>query len=417
MPLNCCRLIAVLLAMGWAVTGYSAGLNLPPLTGELSGNLNLLEWPGVPPLAWRVTAVMQDGGTKLLLSTTAPGLRMQVEATVPVGEAPGTWRVIEGTADAAAWLPVAQARVGPGALPADLTMSGDIRITGEGTWRGGEPSGTMTSTLANGSARSAAQGWVAEEIAVTSELSVNAGVATLRSAEVRVGSVQAAGLVMRNLRIGLAGQERGRLQVQRAELDLLGGHVAFLPFAFDPAMPAVETVAEFSRIELGDLAPLVPQALAEAHGQVNGRIGLRWSPARGFEPGTGSLTVAPDTPATVRLAATPGFLTQRMPRTIALLPAWLGPLARWFSPENPAYGTLQDIELGRQFLTVESLSLQLYPDGPDAPHSARVELVASPAAGGVVKRVTFTVNVAGPLNQVLRLGFTDGVKVKAGTGP
>ncbi len=197
---------------------------------------------------------------------------------------------------------------------------------------------------------------------------------------------------------------------------MLGGHVSLAPFGFNPAKPAVEATAEFSQVALAELALLVPQALAEAHGRVDGRIALRWSAATGFEPGAGSLTVSAEAPATVRLAATPGFLTQRMPRTIALLPAWLGPVARWFSPENPAYDTLHEIELGRQLLTVENLRLQLYPDGPDAPRSALVELAARPAAGGAVERVTFTVNVAGPLNQVLRLGLNEGLKVKVGNG-
>ena len=406
-----------MLAWGCTLSVSAAGFILPPVTGELSGNLILREWPGLPPFAWRVTALTQDKGTKLDLSTTAPGLVLRVEAILPPAGAAGTWRVVEGTADVASWLPVAKAQARSVVLPDDLVMTGSIRLAGEGTWQGSEVAGTVTSTLANGSARSVAQGWEAAEIAVTGELAVVAGDVTLRSAQIRVGSVQGSGLVARNLLVDIAGAADGRLDIRRAELDVLGGHVSLAPFGFNPAKPAVEATAEFSQVALAELALLVPQALAEAHGRVDGRIGLRWSSATGFEPGAGSFTVSAEAPATVRLAATPGFLTQRMPRTIALLPAWLGPVARWFSPENPAYDTLHEIELGHQLLTVETLRLQLYPDGPDAPRTALVELAARPAAGGAVERVTFTVNVAGPLNQVLRLGLNNGAKVKVGNGP
>lgn len=408
---------AALLAMGGTLSGLPAGLNLPPITGELSGNLALRNWPELPPFAWRVTAVTQGAGTKLELSTTAPGLVLRVEATLPADGVAGTWRVVEGTAEVAAWLRIVTARAGLAALPDDLEMSGGIRLAGEGTWQGAEFAGTITSVLVHGSARSAAQGWEAAEIAVTSELDVMAGDVILRSAQVRIGSVQAAGVAVRNLQADAAGAAGGWLEIRRVELDVFGGHVSLAPFGFNPAEPVVEIAAAFSNVSLGDLALLVPQALAEAHGRMAGRIVLRWSAAAGFEPVAGSLAVASDFPATVRLAAMPGFLTQRMPRRIALLPAWLGPVAQWFSPENPAYDALQDIELGRQWLTVENLHLQLYPDGPDAPRSALVELAARPAAAGAVERVIFTVNVAGPLDQVLRLGFNGGVKVNVGAGP
>ena len=409
--------LAVLLAMGWMPSGWAADLALPPITGQLSGNLVLHDWPGLPPLAWRVTSVAEGVGTRLELSTTAPGLVLRIEAALPSEKAAGTWRVAEGAVDVPAWLPVVMARAGPVGLPGDLEAGGRVRLAGSGTWQGAEVRGTVSATLVDGSARSSSQGWEAAAIAVTGELTVSAQGAGLRSARIRVGSFQAAGMVASNLTADVAGAADGRLEIRRLELDVLGGHVSLEPFGFDPAKPALEATANFSGIALSDLARLVPQALAEARGLVNGRVALRWSSATGFQLGTGALAVSTATPAMVRLAATPGFLTGSMPRNIALLPAWLGPLARWFSPENPAYSSLEDIELGRQALSVESLNLQFYPDGPDAPRSARVDLTARPPAGSAVERVTFTVNVAGPLNQVLRLGRNGGIKVKVESGP
>jgi hypothetical protein len=130
-------------------------------------------------------------------------------------------------------------------------------------------------------------------------------------------------------------------------------------------------------------------------------------------PCDGSLAVAAGQPATVRLASSPGLLTGNSPPRIALLPASMGALSRWFSLENPAHGMLQRIELGQAPLAVENLRLQLYPDGAGGARSARVEVVArTTGVGDVVEKVTFTVNVSGPLDQVLRLGLDNRAKIR-----
>jgi hypothetical protein len=67
--------------------------------------------------------------------------------------------------------------------------------------------------------------------------------------------------------------------------------------------------------------------------------------------------------------------------------------------------------MGEKLLTVERLHAQLYPDGPNGARSAVVEISARPANGGAVDEVTFTVNVFGPLTQVLRFGLNQTLKV------
>jgi hypothetical protein len=74
---------------------------------------------------------------------------------------------------------------------------------------------------------------------------------------------------------------------------------------------------------------------------------------------------------------------------------------------------LQRIELGQVPLAVESLDFQLYPDGAGGSRSAQVRVVArTTEAGDVVEKVTFTVNVSGPLDQVLRLGMDERAKIR-----
>jgi hypothetical protein len=191
--------------------------------------------------------------------------------------------------------------------------------------------------------------------------------------------------------------------------------VALAPFTFDPALPAVDTTADLTGLALGELAALAPQALTEAHGRLTGRVAVRWNAQLGAEPGAGALRVAAGTPATVRLAPTPGFLTQRVPARLGLIGGSFGPLSRWLSFANPAYDALRRIELGELPLAVDSLEVKLYPDGPDGAVSARVELSAHPAeAGSSVGRVSFAVNVAGPLSQVINVGLKQNASIRSG---
>jgi len=105
-------------------------------------------------------------------------------------------------------------------------------------------------------------------------------------------------------------------------------------------------------------------------------------------------------------------LTARVPQYFDLLPAWLGPLARWARPVNPAYAAMKSIELGQAELRVKTLDVLLTPDGDERGRSATVRLVAQPEQpGSAVKEVSFDVNVAGPLNEVLKLGIDRGFSV------
>jgi hypothetical protein len=406
------RLCCICLPLLWAaalcpvITGHAA--DLPPgLGGELTGKLAVRALKGAPPLAWRVSLEPTGTGEPLRMSVTAPGLNLEAVAALPQGGAAGTWRVVRGSVELAEWLrPILQANAA--SLPDDLALTGTVVLSGAGTWQGSDLRGSLQARLLDGEAQSAAQGWSARGLALQATVALDpVQVAVLQSAQLTLAQVEALGLKAEDFRLELAGVDGNRLEVRRADFSALGGRVALMPFIFDPANPAVRTTADLIGVALDQLAHLLPDALAEASGRVSGRIAVNWSFAEGARPGTGSLTMSDASQATLRLAAAPGFLTQHMPARIALLPAWLGPLAKWFSPENPAYDTLRRIELGELPLTVDRLRMELYPDGPDGPRSAVVEISARPAAGSIVEQVSFTVNVAGPLREVLELGLND----------
>ncbi len=391
-------------------------LHWPPVDGEVSGIMRLAALGDGWPITWRVKLRPPAAGAlPFAVDLTATGFSLRALGAPPAGGKPGAWQVVEGSIDLTAGLPVATSHVDIAGLPPDLAITGELKFTGEGTWLRSEFSGRLTLTLSNGTAASPKQKWSASGLAFAIDATLEKNRPTVHALRFAVETLNAATLTARQLNVEAAGIEGGKLDVQRAEVSLLGGRVTLTPFTFDPAKPAIDTTADFIGVALGELAALVPQALAEASGRLYGRVAVRWNAQAGAEPGEGALRVAIDSAASVRLAPASGFLTNRVPRKLFLLPAGLGPLARWTAVDNPAYDTLRQIELGQMPLKVETLDVKLFPDGPDGPLSARVELVARPAeAGGAVDRVDFTVNVAGPLSQVLRVGLQSGASINVG---
>jgi hypothetical protein len=295
-------------------------------------------------------------------------------------------------------------------------VTGTLRLSGEGTWRDAEVSGALTAGLENATAGSAAQNWSAAGLAISADVSLAKNLPVARALRISVDTFLVAGLTVRQIAADAVGVAGGKLDVRRIEVEMLGGRVALAPFTLDPAAPAIDTTADLAGVALGDLAVLLPQALSAATGQIAGRISVKWNAQLGVEPGAGKLLVASDAPATVRLAGRPGFLTERIPARFNLAGTSLGPISRLLSLENPAFDTLRRIELGEMPLVVEGLEVKLYPDGPDGA-SARVTLSGHPAdPKSAVGKVSFSVNVDGPLSQVIQLGMQKNASMSFGAG-
>ncbi len=399
----CLRLLFATLILGTGLGGTGHAQGWPPLEGELTGKFEWRALAGTPPLAWRVKMSPPGASAPAGLSATvtAPGLKVGVEATLP-----GRWQVVDGTITLAEWGRPVLAAVWSG-MPPDLEVGGTMQLGGEGSWAGTEIDGRLTLAMADGFMRSASQELEVQGLVLEAVVSIQPDGATLQTMRLIAEKVRAADVKAGHLLVEAVGGADGRMEVRRAEVEVFGGRITLSPFTFDPTNPEVTTTAELTGLALAELARLMPTALASATGRIEGRIGIEWSEAAGFQPKSGSLTIAPDVPATLRLAAAPGFLTQHLPERIQLLPAWLRLPANWLAPVNPAYGTLESIEMGRQDLRVEQLRVALYPDGPEGMRSATVEVTARPATGSAVELVSFTVNVAGSLQQVLQLGMDD----------
>ncbi|KXU35549.1 hypothetical protein AXK11_06040 [Cephaloticoccus primus] len=309
----------------------------------------------------------------------------------------------------------------PGAsAPAPKSVAGGAGARGGegiGHHSGGVPRLALSGEVAGEFAFTSASG----EVSVAGPFRVNLSTDESLRAQLSLSAPEASvpGLLLRDLKIeAQADAARRVLEVSVAEFSALGGQVALRPFAIDfseeAGPPVLSVIAELRGFSLAQLSDFVPETLREASGRISGQIALRWSAAGGLQIGEGALSIHADEAPQITLTAMPGFLTQHTTRRIQILPASFGRLARWLSLENPAYDTMEAVELGTQPLAVESLSVALYPDGPDGPRSAAVSLVARPVSGAVVKRLRFDINVSGPLDQVLRLGATDSVSLNFG---
>jgi hypothetical protein len=365
------------------------------VSGELAGNLTLPWLADAPPLAWRVQARPEaSAGIAVELTATAPGLALKLEAIPPAGDAVGSWRVVSGTVDVASWWRVAASQVKASAVPPDLELGGNLEVTGAGTWRGTEFTGTISATLTAGTARSVAQKWEASGVTLASIVELGHGRVALCSAQLRAETAQAAGLTAQKLIIEAVAVDGGRLAVRRAQLETLGGRITLTPFALDPAAPAMQTTAEVSGVALDQLAALLPQSLSEAHGRAEGQIALGWSAAGGLSVGDGWLKLAEGTPASVRLAPLPGLITGQLP------------------PNNPARAALSRVELGRTAINLRLLHAEFHPAGDGAGRTATLKLEGEPADPELIAPLQIDVNVAGPIDQLVRLGLDDRMKVR-----
>lgn len=394
------------------LTGATAPA-LPPLSGELGGDLTPLLIPGLPALHWKVSLRegTVPGERRAELTTEGPGLRARAEVHLTaLGE--GRWRLLEGQLDAARWFALLAPKFFPALTGAVVT--GELAVTGEGTLHEGKFPGRVQIELQDGAIHDAANSWTVAGISWRGTLRQIPTLATDGPFKLTFREATIAGIALHDGAIELSIDANENIHVARATAAMLDGHVEVAPFDFPLAKPEMKSDVHFTAIEIKRLAAFLPPVLADATGKVSGRMAVGWSAAAGLSPGTGRLQIDPGAAASLRLAPKPGFLTSRVPQRLALLPKSLGPLARMFSPINPAYETLRAIEMGEMRLEVDSLDVGLRPDGDPSGRTARVVLTARPAAKATaVESVRFEVNVSGPLADLLRLGLEGKIQVHA----
>jgi hypothetical protein len=148
---------------------------------------------------------------------------------------------------------------------------------------------------------------------------------------------------------------------------------------------------------LQDIAALVPSAVAEARGRIDGQVRLAWSLAEGFELGAGSLTLRHDEPAEVRLAPSPGLISSNLPATVLKY-----------------YPGLGDIETGKVPLRAELLDVSFTPHGDAQGRTAAIHLAGGPVDPKLRAPVDLEINVRGPVQSLIKFGTSS--KLHFGSG-
>lgn len=398
-----------------AATGAPAVV-LPPLHGELTGRLVLRDCGDAPDIAWRLSAKPGAAGDGTMEAVAeAPGLHAAVRLQWRAETQTWQWRILRGELDLAPWWRALAVRADMAeALPTDLSLTGLVTLQGQGEIGPAGITGAITANTQELAMGSATQGWSVGDLRANARLDFTPEGRMVLAGELVAPRAEVAGMALDDLIAELSGEVTGTLQVTRAEFGLFGGRVEVQPFDLPQAGAETRLQADLKDLALEQLAPLLPATVQSVQGRLHGTVTAAWSAEGGLRPGTGGLVITPEASASMRLAPAPGFLTGHMQARITWLPAWLGFVARRLSIENPAYDALSDIEMGRTALAVDQLEVRLNPDGPDGPRSATVAVIARPASGGLVEQVSFTINVAGPLEQVLRLGTEGKVRVQMG---
>jgi hypothetical protein len=408
--------VFVLLTWVSGLTGASgAGLTelapwLVRLTGGLKGVYTPVEGrPLAWSLAWSPAEGTQRRGEVLV---TGPDLALRVALNFDAAENQLSWRVVEGRVDLAAWLPALATRPELAEMLKGMAATGALVIAGEGAVKDDVITGAMSVSWEDGTLGNAEQGWTLEGVTIRAGGDVSALMKGTVPMEVYVRTISTGRFGARNFSAKAGLIESQAVEVQSVRIEIAGGEVTAEKFNVSLESKNVRVDLLMSRVGLQDLIVFAPTTLSEASGRIGGKLSLEWSPSVGLQIGVGELSLDKSEPTMLRLVSTPGFLTKNVPVRLVLIPQ-LGPLKWLFSPKNPSYPTIKEIELGKLGLKVDMLEVHLTPDGDKQGRSASVYIRARPEReGGSVREVTFEVNVAGPLAEVLRIGMQQNLSVK-----
>lgn len=396
--------------------GASGGglAELAPWLVRFSGGLKGVYTPVEGrPLAWNLAWSPDEGANRHgEITVTGADMALRVALSFDATDNRLSWRVVDGRVDLAAWLPALATRPELSDALKGMTATGSLVITGEGTVKDDVVGGALNVAWTDGTLKNAEQEWTLEGVSIRAGGDVAELAKGRVPVEVNVRTITTGRFGARNFSAKARLTEDDNVEVQSLRVEIAGGEVMAEPFAVNLESRKVGVNLVMSRVGLQDLIVFVPTTLSEASGRINGRLRLDWSPTDGVQIGVGELLLDKSETTLLRLVSTPGFLTKQVPARFVLVP-WLGPLKGLFSPKNPSYPTLQEIELGKLGLRVEMLEVRLTPGGDEKGRSASVHIRARPEhEGGAVREVTFEINVAGPLAEVLRMGMQQNLSIK-----
>ena len=356
---------------------------LPPLDGELEGELNPLLLGGAPKVKWKLTLKTERPRERTVeFLVEGHGVRLRGDARVdPVGE--GAWRIAEAEIDLGVWFGWVMPRVAPEF--AGMSMQGKLTGSGEGTWRGGVVGGRAVMSLREGRVDDPAHKILLEGISVDIEM---ADIAKRRTEPAQVFTWRSGRYDVVALGVGrIEGQLDGeQLRVTKAAFDVFGGELNVGSLVMSTARPEFSVVAQMSGIAVDQIMFLLPPILSEANGRLDGNVALSRDES-GVRIGDARLALREGETADLRLAIKPGWLTTSLPPDIV----------KYF----PGF---RKIETGEIPIRARVLEITLTPLGDAQGRTGWVHLAGGPTDPELTAPVDMNVNIRGPLEELVKIG-------------
>jgi hypothetical protein len=383
-------LFFLLWLIGFALPAAEAPL-LPPLDGELSGRFTATLLGGAPELEWKLQVRSARAFERqIAFQVSGPGLRVRGNAVLdPAGA--GTWEVSTAQIDLGEWF----GWLAPQASPAlaGVTMTGNLELSGQGTWQGGRLGGKATLSLREGWYDDPERNMQLEGISVDVEV---ADLAARRTEPAQVftwrsGRYDVVPLGIGRIEFVLEGE---RLRVNKAAIDVFGGELTLPTLVMSTNRPEFSVVARIEGIAVEQILFLLPSVLSEGFGRLDGEVALERD-ASGLRIGDGRLALRPGETADLRLAVKPGWLSTSLPPEVL----------KYF----PGF---RKIETGEIPLRARVLEMTFTPLGDAEGRTAWVHVAGGPSDPELTAPIDTRINVRGPLDQLVKIGADVGTNTR-----
>lgn len=311
-----------------------------------------------------------------------PGLVAKVEAEFSPQQQRLDFRLQQAELDLARWQGFIQSVV---VLPGGRwELAGQLAATAAGSYAGGKLSAGGTVAVRDGRFVWPERDLTAEGVQADFKFTDIDRVVS-EPGRIAIRELRAGQITMRDVEVGVALEGPERIAVSRATLSAFGGRLTAEPFLFFPRNNEIEFTVSADGIVVEQVMALAKDVPAKARGVVNGRLPIRVD-AGGLRLGTGWLELKPGTYAEVQLEAA-------------------GLLTRGVSSSNPSYPTLKKVESGLLRLQLTELRLDIRPPNQPAGRSATIKIAGEPVDKEVKAPVNLSLNVNGPIEQLLNLGL------------
>lgn len=369
---------------------------IPPLDGELGGEFFTYQIDGAPPLQWKLKLQTPRPGVRAFdVTFSGPGTELRAEAQIDQ-QGNGTWRLHEAKIDLAYWAWASLDYIGEEFRGA--TTSGTVIFSGEGTWRGGVIHGRARVGIREGRLDHPDRKVKIEGIELDLELADIQQRRSMagQSLRWRGGTFEDIPFGLGHVEFSLKGEQ---VSVEEASVEIFGGELVLAAFGFSTARREMSVIARVVGVQVEQILQFLPKIVASARGRVDGSVAIHRTP-EGIQIGSGNLALRTDEIAELRLSPTPGLISASLPSAVL-----------------EYYPGIGKIETGEVPLRAERLEIAFMPLGDAQGRTAILRLAGGPVDPSLRAPVDLTINVRGPLDQLIRFGMDSRVQMGGGNKP